>query len=193
MLPNGRFQRREKSCGRPISYVSVLRKKLRMLGRMNMGEMDLPANNRAIVRSAWKAAREDLKVETRPGYCLRTIRQIVQDAFEINHQQFYDRYRITVTTASPERTMSDVPWAADVERTMKIRNYALPLAYIKGGDIVFNYNAAAPVGHIAIMLDKNTVLENVDIRSRKHSVLLQSGLVLTPREHFEITLVARLP
>lgn len=163
-----------------------------MLGKMNMGEMDLPANNRAIVRSAWKAARGELHVETRAGYCLRTVRQIVQDALAIDHGEFYSRYRITVTTAAPKRTLADTPWAADVERTMKIKGYHLPPAYLRQGDIVFNHTAAAPVGHVGIMLDDHTVLENVDIGSRDASIKLPSGLVITPRSHFKITLVARL-
>jgi hypothetical protein len=164
-----------------------------MLGKMNMGEMDIPANNRAIVSSAWKAARGELDVETRAGYCLRTVRQIVQDALGINHQEFYDRYRITVTTASENRGLNSTPWAADVERTMKIRNYHLPLVYLRQGDIVFNHDAAAPIGHVGIMLDDNTVLENIDIGYRANSVKLPSGLVITPRRYFKMTLAARLP
>lgn len=153
----------------------------------------LPANNRAIVESAWKAARGELVVESRAGYCLRMVRQIVQDALDISYREFYDRYRTTLTTGAPERRMDDVPWAADVERTMKIRQYHLPPAYLLAGDIVFNHTAAVPIGHIAIMLDDNTVLENVDVRHRKYSVSLTTGLVLTPRKQFKMTLVARLP
>lgn len=164
-----------------------------MLGKMTTHSLDLPANNRAIVSSAWQAAKGELIVETRAGYCLRTVRQIVQHALAINHHDFYGKYRTTVTTAAPQRTLNHTPWAADVERTMKLKGYHIPPSYVQQGDIVFNHNAAPPIGHVGIMLDDNTVLENVDIRSRKHSVMLPSGLVITPRKYFTMTLVARLP
>lgn len=151
------------------------------------------ASNAAIVAACWQVLRQELRTETRSGWCLRFVREVVQHAYGLSHGQFYTAYRVAVTSSAPGRTLSAEPWASDLEASMKQLGYGVSLAQRLPGDIVFNWRLAAPYGHIAILMDSNTVLELSYRHSRPRSYKIRGGIVLTPLELFAPTLLARLP
>ena len=148
--------------------------------------------NAAIRAAAWQAARGEISVPKQSGLCLQLVRLIVERALFEGRYEFYDRYLVERTTQGREGRSDWTPWASDLEASMKKLGYAVPLGERQPGDLIFNHQAAAPIGHVAVLIDRDTVLENINPAYRPKSVHLGRYLSLTPLEHFRRTLLARL-
>ena len=150
--------------------------------------------NEQIRAAAYAAARGEILLPGKSKMCLSLVRRVVEAGLFGGRVQFYDTYLAAETS---RRTGKDVgnaradPWAADVEASMKYLGFAVPFAERRYGDLVFNNAAAKPYGHVGLLYDVNTVLENAP-GGRPHSVLLAPYTYLTPLEHWPLTLVARL-
>ena len=156
-------------------------------------------NNQLITAAAWAAARGALKgVPKGPGLCLAFARVVVEAGLGMRERELYARYLVAGTTHRPgdERVRLAAarmsPWATDFEASVKKLAWGVPLADRQPGDLIFNHNAAKPFGHVGILLDANTVLENIDHDYRPRSILLPNSLALTPLESRAWTLVARV-
>jgi hypothetical protein len=110
--------------------------------------------NGRIVAAAWDVVRGELVVETRPMFCLKVVRQIVEHAMRWKPGEFYRRY----WTHKVEENRTAEPWARDLERSL--RNRGLAAKEPQAGDLVFNFRAAWPYGHVGVMLSNSVVLEN---------------------------------
>ena len=159
----------------------------------------IPHTNQLIVAAAWAAAKGALKgVPKGPGLCLAFVRVVVEAALGYQSHEMYSRYLVAGTTHRPgdERVRlaaaKQNPYATDFEASVKKLAWGVPLAERLPGDIIFNHNAAKPFGHVGILLDANTVIENIDHDYRPHSILLPNSLALTPLESRSWSLVARV-
>lgn len=137
-------------------------------------------------------------IPTRPGLCLAFVRVVAEHALKLPSHEFYVRYLVDGTTRrgdDPAKRLAEAradPWAADLERSMKLQGLAVPALLRRGGDLVFNHLASEPVGHVGILLDRNWLVESVDPRYRPDSINLPGCLSLTPFASRPWTLVARL-
>lgn len=159
----------------------------------------IPTNNQLIVAAAWAASRGALKgIPKGPSLCLMFVRVVVEAALGYRSHELYARYLVAGTTHRPgdERVRLAAakisPWATDFEASVKQLGWAVPLEERQPGDLIFNHAAAKPFGHVGILLDRNTVIENIDHDYRPHSILLPNSLALTPLESRSWTLVARV-
>jgi hypothetical protein len=156
----------------------------------------MPEANIRIANAAWRAARRELAVPTKPFFCLALCRIIVESALYGGRREFYGRFLKAETSMRTGKHVGNArndPWAADIEASMKLLNLAVPLAERQAGDLIFNWDAARPYGHVGIFLDRDTIIENIRPEYRRHSISLPSYLALTPLEHFRRSLIARLP
>lgn len=158
--------------------------------------------NEKIVKAAVAAANGKVpRLPQKSGYCLMFVRLVVEWAlFGGKDGEFYRRYLVAGTsgrggtpTANLKAAQSD-KWAADIEASAKKLGWPAPAILRKPGDLVFNHAAAAPVGHIGILLTRDVVLENIHPSFRPDSIhLSHSSLSITPYASRPWTLVARLP
>ncbi len=156
--------------------------------------------NDAITTAAWKAARRKLPGLPREGgMCLKLVRLIVESALELRSHEMYDKWLIAGTSqrqgTEPERADAARanPWASDMEASFKRLGWGVPFADRRPGDILCNYRAMPPYGHIAVLLDANTALENIDhVFRQSSSLLLEPALALTPVDALPWTLCARI-
>lgn len=150
--------------------------------------------NEQIRAAAYAAARGEILLPSEPMMCLSLVRRVVEAGIFGGRQTFYDTYLAAETS---RRTGKDVgnaradPWAADLESSMKYLGYAVPFETRQFGDLVFNNAAAKPYGHVGVLYDVNTVLENAPGK-RPHSVQVAPYTYLTLIEHWPLTLVGRL-
>lgn len=158
-----------------------------------------PQSNERIQASAWAAARGALKgLPQRPGLCLALARVIVEAALGMDSHELYARYLVAGTSRrkGDERARLAAakldPWAADLEASAKRLGWAVPAAERLSGDLVFDHAAAQPYGHVGVLLDHSTVLENIDPAYRPGSIILPNHLALTPFRARPWTLVARV-
>jgi hypothetical protein len=84
------------------------------------------------------------------------------------------------------------PYASDFEASMKALGFQIAMKDRRPGDLIFNWEAAKPYGHIGVLLDYILVLENIYHRFRSSSLLLNPHMAITPLEDFKHTLIARL-
>lgn len=154
------------------------------------------STNDRIRTAAYQAAAGKIDMPDRPGLCLTLVRLVIEAALFDGRYELYDRFLVAGTS---RRTGDDVgnhradPWAADLEASVKELQLNVPIFDRLPGDIVFNHLAAAPYGHVGILVERGLVLENIRHAYRPDSVHLDPHMALTPFEHFPITLVARLP
>ena len=155
--------------------------------------------NQKIVASLLRAAAGEVEIPQAPGWCLSFVRAVVEDALYGGVRKFYDLHLKAGTTrrggteAERLREAWVSPWAADIERSMKVLGLGVPALLRRPGDLVFNHNAAAPVGHVGILLSRDLVVENINRSYRRQSVHLPRGsLSVTPFKSLPWTLVARL-
>jgi len=87
------------------------------------------------------------------NYCLRLVRQIVEAAYGLPDQAFYELF----WTHQVEENRTVEPYARDLERSL--RAAGLSVAVPQAGDLVFNYALAWPYGHAGIMLSDILVLD----------------------------------
>ena len=112
--------------------------------------------NQRILESALKAWGGQLQVENSSGgWCLRVVRQVIQDALGIDHAEFYRRYM----THKAIGTDRQVPFARDVQLSMRMQKLGVtePIA----GDIGCSWKPM-PWGHIWIYMSPTIILENTD-------------------------------
>lgn len=159
----------------------------------------IPVTNQQITAAAWAAARGALPgIPKGPGLCLALVRVVVEAALEYRSHELYARHLVAGTTRRPGDDAVRLaaarlsPWASDFEASVKKLAWGVPLAERQPGDLIFNHNASPPFGHVGILLDRNTVLENIDHDYRPGSILLPNSLALTPLESRAWTLVARV-
>lgn len=151
--------------------------------------------NDRITKAAWKAARKEIGVPTTSGMCLSLVRRVVEHALFGGDYQFYDRYLVSPTS---RREGADVgnhrrdPWAIDLEASVKTLGYAVPLDEREPGDLIFNHNTVGKWGHVGVLVDASTVLENIKPYLRPGSIHLGTFLSLTPIQDFKPTLLARI-
>jgi len=160
-----------------------------------------PTVNERIVRAAVAAANRQVpRLPQQSGYCLMFVRLVIEWAlFDGRDGEFYRRFLVAGTTArggtdaeNLKAAQSD-KWASDIERSAKQLGWAVPSAFRRPGDLVFNHNAAAPVGHVGILLSRGMVLENIHPSYRPGSIHLAHGsLSITPFASRPWTLVARV-
>lgn len=160
----------------------------------------LPPTNQKIVASLKRAIAGKLPgIPAKPGMCLQFTRMVVEDALKLPSHDFYRRWLLDGTTKrgnDPAKRLAEArldPWASDIERSMKLAGLAAPALLRRGGDLVFNFEASAPIGHVGILLDRNWVVESVNAAYRPESINLPNLISLTPYSSRPWTLVARLP
>jgi len=150
--------------------------------------------NERILDSAYRAVRGVLTVERRPGYCLRFVRQIVEDALNLAPGDFYRIYVFPHFALREGETPEDIKpyWARGAERAMRSAGLAVPVDRAKPGDLVFSYRASRPYGHVGVLLHGKLVLENTYARRGwKHDDM--GAIRITPMRQWDpITTVIRL-
>lgn len=154
--------------------------------------------NDKIVRSLVRHLRGRYSVPEAPGYCLALVRTVIERARCEGRWAFYGEFLVAETS---RRTGADIgrgvshaaPWAADLEASMKQLGLAVPFEERKPGDLIFNHNAAAPIGHVGLLLGRDLIAENINPNYRPQSILLPRFLALTEVRHWHPTLVARIP
>lgn len=157
--------------------------------------------NERITKAAWRAVFNQLSgLPTRPGWCLQAVRVIVEEARGWPSHELYRRFLVAGTTRRPgaaEERLAAArldPWAADLEASAKALGWHVPGVERLPGDLVFNHAAAAPVGHVGVLISRDVVLENIDPDFRPRSVHLgHHSLSLTLYGSLPWTLVARVP
>lgn len=159
-----------------------------------------PTQNERIRAAAWLAATSRLPaLPTEPGWCLMFVRLIVEQALQLPDGGMYDRWLVAGSSyrpGTPEERLAAAKrskMASDLEASAKKLGWGIPFHARQAGDILFNYRALPPFGHVAVLLDRNTVLENVDPRYRPASIHLPSSLAVSPVEALPWTLAARIP
>lgn len=157
--------------------------------------------NTRITEAAWAAVFGKLNgLPAKPGLCLAAVRVILEHAMGWPSHELYRRALVTGTTrrkGTPAQRLHAArldPWAADMEASVKQLGWPVPGAERQAGDLVFNHAAAAPVGHVGVLIARDVVLENISPRYRPNSVHLgHHSLSLTPYASQPWTLVARVP
>lgn len=159
-----------------------------------------PTVNERIVRAAVAAANKQVPgLPQESGYCLKFVRLAVEWALFEGRSEFYKRYLVAGTSkrgGTPAERLAEArqdPWAADMEAAAKALGWAIPSAFRRAGDLVFDHSAAAPVGHVGILLSRGMVIEQIHPRFRPTSIHLSHGsLSITPYAARPWTLVARV-
>ena len=150
--------------------------------------------NERIREAAYRVLRGTLKVEKRPGYCLKLVRQIVEDALDMAPGDFYRVFVYPHFHLNPGETYEDIKpyWARGAERALREQGFMVHIDQAKPGDLVFSYRVSRPYGHVGILLDGKMVLENTTAR-RGWNRNDMGAIRYTPmREWGPITTVARL-
>lgn len=156
--------------------------------------------NERIVRAAVAAANKQVPgLPQESGYCLKFVRLVVEWGLFEGRTEFYKRFLVAGTSkrgGTPAERLSEArldPWAADLEASAKALGWAVPSAFRRPGDLVFNHAAAAPVGHVGILLSRGMVIEQIHPSYRPGSIHLAHGsLSITPFASRPWTLVARV-
>jgi len=155
--------------------------------------------NEKIVMAAVDAANGKIPtLPNKPGYCLAFVRTVVERALWGGQWTLYDTFLVDGTTKrgdDPAKRLAEAkedPWAADLERSMKLLGMTVPAMFRKPGDLVFNYRGAAPMGHVAVLLTRDMVIENIHPNFRPHSIHLKPFLSITPYKSLPWTLTARM-
>ena len=143
---------------------------------------------RGIVRAGWEAVRGELPTPNEYGYCLKLVRLIIERAMGWQDSELYRRYVDRTWVAPPDYPHASGHWARDLERALRDAGMAVSGDRSRPGDILCNYEAAwsarwgASIGHVAVLLDHELVLENVNpaFRAHRHAAVV-GALCLTPR------------
>jgi len=134
----------------------------------------------AMLNSAYKVVHGHLEVETRPGYCLKLVRQVVEDSAGLNNGEFYGR--LVIPHLGDGDTDVKYWWARGAERALRRAGFAAWNA--EPGDLIFSYKVSKPYGHVGILLDGGLILENTTVnRGFWHKRL--GAVRLTPLEEFD--------
>jgi len=114
------------------------------------------STNKKIVEASYRALLGQTLVEnSSSGWCLRVVRQIVQDALRIGHDDFYARFlKVKASETDP-----NVPYARDIQVSLRSLGYSVSEENIMPGDLFFSWKPM-PYGHTGIVLTTDYVLEN---------------------------------
>ena len=162
--------------------------------------VNLTVNERIVKAAVAAGNRQIPRLPQQSGYCLMFVRLVVEWAlFDGRDGEFYRRFLVAGTSGrggTPAQNLKAAQsdkWAADVEASAKRLGWPVPSLLRKPGDLVFNHAAAAPVGHVGILLTRDIVIENIHPSFRVGSIHLNHGsLSLTPYAARPWTLVARV-
>jgi hypothetical protein len=150
-----------------------------------------------IAKAAWDAPLKRFGIPTEPFLCLRLARIIVERAYYKGKEVFYTKYAVARTTQErpvDKNGREDWSWfASDIEASAKELKLGVKYKDRQPGDLVFNWNAAKPYGHVAVLIDTNTVIENVNPSYRKNSTVVAPYTCLTRLDDLGYTLIARFP
>lgn len=117
--------------------------------------------NERILKSINKVLSRKLKVETRPYFCLKVVRQIIEDANDWPSHEFYRKHH---THWVEENKKHVEPWARDLQRSLRKQGLQVPFHERKAGDLVFMWKAAFPYGHVGVLIEiggeANFIFEN---------------------------------
>ena len=135
-------------------------------------------------------------METRPGYCLKVVRQIVEDGLDLAPGEFYHRWIYPNFKLKPGETPEDIKpyWARGAERALREAGLAVhSVKDAEPGDLVFSWRSSYPYGHVGVLLDGKLILENTYARRRGWKRDGQGALRITPmREWDQITTLVRI-
>jgi len=114
------------------------------------------STNKKIVEASYRALLGQTVVENgSSGWCLRVLRQVVQDALRITHDEFYSRFLILKASDTDPET----PYARDLQVSLRALGYQVSEEDYVPGDLFFSWKPF-PYGHAGIVLTKDYVLEN---------------------------------
>jgi len=158
--------------------------------------------NERIVKAAVAAANKRIpNLPQESGYCLKFVRMVVEWGLFDGRAEFYKRFLVAGTSGrgselTPAQRLAEArqdPYAADMEASAKALGWAIPSAFRRAGDLVFDHNAAKPVGHVGVLIGRGMVLEQIHPKFRPTSIHLGHGsLSVTPYAARPWTLVARV-
>lgn len=159
-----------------------------------------PTQNERIRAAAWLAARGKLAdLPREDGLCLKLVRVVIEAALQLPDRYVYDNWLVSGSSYRPgtdaerQAAAREGPRASDMEASAKRLGWGIPFHARQPGDLLFNFRALPPYGHVAVLLDRDTVLENVNHAFRPNSIHLPHSLALTPVEALPWTLAARVP
>ena len=124
-------------------------------------------------------ARKFTPSDTEPGMCAMVTRQMLMRALGLSYDQFYARFR---TVAVDGRSLADVPWARDIQATLRSLGYNVPLDEVQGGDILCTWQLAKQ-GHIGVLYDSRLLIENT---GQSRGLLISGFNRLTPVEQIPV-------
>lgn len=166
--------------------------------------------NDRIHAAAVDAVRGDVPgLPTDPGWCLTFVRVLIERALAWPSHTLY-KWR-THPVTRPGGAAPTVPWARDMERSLKLagmevagRRYGPPRdaeryvdvdeADLQPGDVLFRWDAAyqdeVPVGHVGLYFGHRLVLESVSPLGRP-GALARDATVLSRLGFWPVTTVIR--
>lgn len=125
------------------------------------------------------------------GLCLRFVRTVVEETYELPSHALYERL---VRQRVDNRSSRDEPWARDAERSLRERGLAVDLSAARGGDLVFSYKASRPYGHTGVLIEVGGALWVAENTTAARGLRSRGALALTPLAAWdEVTTVIRLP
>lgn len=164
----------------------------------------MTATNADIADTIDEAIRGDMpNLPLDSGWCLTLVRLVIERAFHWPSHHFY-RWR-THPVERPGGADPVVPWARDMERSLRLAGMEVPgtrygppsdpARYtrptdLEPGDLLFRWDAAYPVGHVALYAGRGTVLENVDPANRP-GAMTRGNTVLSRLGFWPITTAVR--
>jgi hypothetical protein len=114
------------------------------------------STNKKIVETSYKALLGHVAVEnSSSGWCLRVVRQIVQEALGINSNEFYAKF----FSIKAHKTDPNFIYSRDIQVSLRSLGYEVPENEIIPGDLFFSWKPM-PYGHVGIVLSSDYVLEN---------------------------------
>lgn len=138
-----------------------------------------------------------------PGWCLTFVRLIIERALGWpSHRLYHWRTQVVERPAGDD---GGTPWARDMERSLRSAGMELegprygppndPRRYVRptrltAGDLLFRWDAAWPVGHVALYAGRGVVLESVDPAGRPGS-FARGVTVLSPLGFWPVTTAVR--
>ncbi len=120
---------------------------------------------------------------TTSGYCLRLVRQVLENALGWADEELYERFPNKIETKTPHPRAF---WARDIQRSLRDAGWGVALIDRQPGDLLFYWRAALNgygdyVGHTGVLLPGGFILENINPIYRIGTGAFATGaLSLTP-------------
>lgn len=116
-----------------------------------------------MIAAAYRVLRRRLPVETRPGYCLAFVRQVIEHGLRLAPYTLYRLVEAHFALRPGEVLGQDIHprWARGAERALRAAGLARPqVARMEPGDLVFSHRVSRPYGHVGLLMPGGLVLEN---------------------------------